>query len=614
MTIHKERRSGVLYLTLDTPDTAVNIFNVDTAVEMLMQMAAVNPAYTQAVVVRSAKPTSFINGVGLMLLNSAKEPEDVHAGGQLIRDAYAAVRQCPVPVIAAIQGMCWGCGVEFVLNTSHRIAADTYDTHFYMTELPHYLFAPVFRATRYLPETVGLERAINMVLWGERWGGRRAVEEALINECAPAADFDRAVDDFVDRVLAGQVASCLGAPDPAMRQRDIAQAPGIIADTKRRIAALPPAYQSVYTRTLDLLVAAATEDVGAEHAVREFDVGAETALAPPCKAASRFFFLRQMAWRKSRRFVPSVHDENAPLTLTVEDAGAGLTAWASELRQRFLPHVDVMGLPNDPKATASLPPKRLRLTELAPHKNPASNSPAGSQPSGDPGSSDAPVIVCRFDLDTRRPESDLVLWKLPNHEFIEISERQPGLLLERAPQLVAYLHRIGYQVAVTTSATELAGPRLVRAWMRALVRCMEQGADPATIDLALQNDGYMRRLPALCANLDLEQLSHMLARKTTTETAQTAADHQAIIDAVNVELLGEAILSRTAGYRHAVYIDLAARELLDYPLLHNSLCMRLTPAWAAAALDRLASRPELVCPQAEAHIRDWLAAGRPFYR
>src|SRR5262249_17414115 len=143
------------------------------------------PTTTRAIVFETAKPGSFINGVGLLLAQAAQTEADVLRASTPPWEAYRAVRESPVPTIAVVQGSCFGCGVEFVLNCDYRIASDSCETRFYMTELNDYLFVPLFGSTWNLPPAVGLEHAIDLLLWGERWDGATAHARGLVDEIAP---------------------------------------------------------------------------------------------------------------------------------------------------------------------------------------------------------------------------------------------------------------------------------------------------------------------------------------------------------------------------------------------------------------------------------------------
>src|SRR5437870_883668 len=97
------RRSGsVLYVVLDTPGCAVNIFSHQAAVQLLDVLSGIEEG-VKAVVLASGKPDSFVNGVGLMLAGAVTKPEDVPRLTGTIRMAYRALEELSIPTIAAIR-------------------------------------------------------------------------------------------------------------------------------------------------------------------------------------------------------------------------------------------------------------------------------------------------------------------------------------------------------------------------------------------------------------------------------------------------------------------------------------------------------------------------------
>ncbi|MGH7786120.1 MAG: enoyl-CoA hydratase/isomerase family protein, partial [Candidatus Binatia bacterium] len=305
---------GVMTLTLDTPGSGINIFNHATAHQLVEILAPVTPATTRAIVFETAKPNSFINGVGLLLAHAAQNQADVERASAPPWAAYRAVREAPVPTIAMVQGSCFGCGVELALQCDFRLAADTWETQFYMTELNDYLFLPLFGSTWNLPEAVGLADAIDLLLWGERWDAERACARGLVDEVVPHEDLAARRDRFVERVLQGA--------NPSRRRGRITWGAGEEAALQRarqRIAALPPAYRPVYAEALALLEAGGRQErTHVDHQRRELHHSGASALQPIARSAFSFFYLRQMA---SERAAGRLHDAVAPVRFSVDAAG-----------------------------------------------------------------------------------------------------------------------------------------------------------------------------------------------------------------------------------------------------------------------------------------------------
>ena len=293
------RQGKVLYLTLDTPGCAVNIFNQRCAEQLLSLLPQLNPTTTQAVVFQSAKADSFINGVGLLLIQAARSRERIQAAADVFRRAYQAVRDCAMPTIAVVRGNCWGCGLEFLLNCRHRLAVDTPSTNFFMTEIVHYLLVPTFEGVHHLPLQAGPAERCQSLALGRRWTGERAYREGLVNEIADDLDGSRdsrlplAMDDFVRRVLDGKVDSCL---QPERFHHWTAKDALFHAATLARIDRLPPIYQPVYRDCLDQMRRALQKTrLDAEDFELLREAEARSILAPAGKATHAFFFIRQIA-------------------------------------------------------------------------------------------------------------------------------------------------------------------------------------------------------------------------------------------------------------------------------------------------------------------------------
>src|SRR5437868_10179425 len=165
-------RGGVLSLTLGTRGSSVNVFTPAVALELERELQAGLAAGARAVVLQSAKPGSFVNRVGLLLAASSHAQGAAMERAHALQRCYETLAAAPVPTIAAVEGNCYGCGLELALTCDYRVARDSYDTHFYMPELRDYAFIPLFGGTQRLPLLLGL-RAGMQVLLGERLDATR---------------------------------------------------------------------------------------------------------------------------------------------------------------------------------------------------------------------------------------------------------------------------------------------------------------------------------------------------------------------------------------------------------------------------------------------------------
>jgi enoyl-CoA hydratase len=96
------------------------------------------------------------------------------------------------PIVMAVQGYCFTWGVEMLLNTEIRVAAN--DTQFQMLEVQRGLF-PCGGATFRLPRQIGWGNAQRVLLTGDRWSAEQALAWGMVQELTePGQQIDRALE------------------------------------------------------------------------------------------------------------------------------------------------------------------------------------------------------------------------------------------------------------------------------------------------------------------------------------------------------------------------------------------------------------------------------------
>lgn len=189
---------SVARVTLDNP-RKLNILDRDSLVALADGMRAVERnERVRAVVLTGAGEKAFAGGVDLEALG-ALDPQSAREFIGLVHDACAAMRDCPVPVIARINGWCLGAGLELAAACDLRIAADT--AAFGMPEVR--LGIPSVVEAALLPRLVGAGRARWLVLTGETISAQEALAWGLIEKMAGTGQLDTVVNAALDAILAG---------------------------------------------------------------------------------------------------------------------------------------------------------------------------------------------------------------------------------------------------------------------------------------------------------------------------------------------------------------------------------------------------------------------------
>ena len=114
-----------------------------------------------------------------MKMKAAELLEFTRMTGLMIK----AIRDCPVPVIAAVNGIAAGAGSVVALASDFRLLADTASFAFLFTRVG--LSGADMGAAYLLPRVVGLGRATELLMLGDKVTAQRAMEIGLATEVVP---------------------------------------------------------------------------------------------------------------------------------------------------------------------------------------------------------------------------------------------------------------------------------------------------------------------------------------------------------------------------------------------------------------------------------------------
>jgi enoyl-CoA hydratase/carnithine racemase len=175
-----EQRGKVAVIRFTRPDK-LNIFNraaiaaLRSAFEELKQDNAVRA------VVLTGSGKAFVGGADVKEMREL-EPESARAFISHLHGAFAAMRNLPVPIIAAVNGYALGAGCELLAACDLRLAAET--ALIGMPEIK--VGIPSVIEAALLVPLVGLGKAAELVLTGEPITAQEAERIGLINRIVPA--------------------------------------------------------------------------------------------------------------------------------------------------------------------------------------------------------------------------------------------------------------------------------------------------------------------------------------------------------------------------------------------------------------------------------------------
>jgi 3-hydroxyacyl-CoA dehydrogenase len=280
MTTRYERRGNVAVLQIDNPPVNglghITRRTLSDGLEQALDDSAVK------VVVITGTDKVFSGGADIREFNTPAalaEPNLL----QLIDQVERSTK----PVIAAINGVCMGGGLELALGCNYRIA--TPDASMGLPEVKIGLL-PGAGGTQRLPRAVGAEKGLRMITTGDPIKADDALASGLVERIVDRGSFD-GVLAFVKEVAAR-------ASHPKLRDRAVALPAGADATTMFGAARAEVAKQArglpAPLKCVDAVDAAATQPFDAGLAF-ERGLFIELVQSPESKALRHAFFAERAA-------------------------------------------------------------------------------------------------------------------------------------------------------------------------------------------------------------------------------------------------------------------------------------------------------------------------------
>jgi enoyl-CoA hydratase len=194
------RKDRLLTITLNRPDTlnAVNLQMHEELAEVFV--FALADAHSDVVVLTGAGRAFSAGGDAEHISNNAANPHLFDEEMRLAKRIVFAMLDLDKPLICRLNGHAVGLGATLALLSDVIFAADTAkigDPHVAVGLVAGDGGAAIW------PQRIGFGRAKEYLLTGEILTAKRAEEIGLVNHCVPAAELDKAVDAFCERLLNG---------------------------------------------------------------------------------------------------------------------------------------------------------------------------------------------------------------------------------------------------------------------------------------------------------------------------------------------------------------------------------------------------------------------------
>ncbi len=181
----------VLLVTMNRPGV-LNAMNTQMGEDMLdlFTSLSLSPDQCRAVVLTGAGERAFCAGGDLKQRQGMTDAQ-WQAQHLVFEHKVRAMIDCPVPLIAAVNGAAYGGGCEMALCCDFIYAANI--ARFALPEVTLGIM-PGAGGTQNLPRAVGERRAKELLLSGKPWSAEDALRWGMVNRvCEPASLLDDAV-------------------------------------------------------------------------------------------------------------------------------------------------------------------------------------------------------------------------------------------------------------------------------------------------------------------------------------------------------------------------------------------------------------------------------------
>jgi enoyl-CoA hydratase/carnithine racemase len=195
-----EEKGAVSWLTLNRPDKLNTLVMpmVDGMVEYFRGLAE-RPDIR--IVVLKAEGRAFCAGLDLAADGAGGErsPQNVYRMQKRIGNIYRAMRACPQPIIALVQGAACGGGFSLALAADIRIAGASAKMN--AAYIRAGFSACDMGCSYFLPRLVGLSVASELMMTGRFIHAERALRVNLVSEVVPDEELVAAAQPYIDDML-----------------------------------------------------------------------------------------------------------------------------------------------------------------------------------------------------------------------------------------------------------------------------------------------------------------------------------------------------------------------------------------------------------------------------
>jgi 2-(1,2-epoxy-1,2-dihydrophenyl)acetyl-CoA isomerase len=209
-TVELHRAGGAARLRLNRPQK-MNAWNEQLGHDLRAAIERVGDDPELRALLLTGAGRAFSSGADLSAGFPAA-PDGRPDIGRVLRERYhpiiLRIREMPKPVVASVHGPAVGIGCSLALASDLVLAAES---AYFLLAFVNIGLVPDGGSSALVPARVGLARAAELALLGERLPARQALDWGLINAVHPDGELEAAADALLARLATGPTLAYAGA-------------------------------------------------------------------------------------------------------------------------------------------------------------------------------------------------------------------------------------------------------------------------------------------------------------------------------------------------------------------------------------------------------------------
>ncbi|WP_238149173.1 enoyl-CoA hydratase-related protein [Arsenophonus endosymbiont of Aleurodicus floccissimus] len=151
---------------------------------MILQQAQAIVGF-KGIIIISNKPGCFLAGADISMVSNCKTKEEATRLAMIGPKLFNLLENYPLPIVAAIDGVCLGGGLELALTCHVRICTLSDKTRLGLPEVQLGLILGS-GGTQRLPRLIGLVNGLDLILTSRQLRSKQSLKLDLVDDIVPA--------------------------------------------------------------------------------------------------------------------------------------------------------------------------------------------------------------------------------------------------------------------------------------------------------------------------------------------------------------------------------------------------------------------------------------------